>query len=465
MISWTSRSVTRDARSSSTSSRLWRGETVSHDGELLRVEGAQLSRRPDPVPPLYFGGSSPEAGPVAARYSDVYLTWGEPPAAVDAKLRWMDGLAREAGRTLRYGIRLHVITRDTSHEAWRQANRLIEGVDEAMIARCSTSWPRSESEGQRRMRDLHGGSTANLEMSPNLWAGVGLLRGGAGTALVGSHTEVADRIEEYAALGLSEFILSGYPHLEEAYWFGEGVLPILRASAAAGGIPCPTARTTARGTTPSRPRRSRPAGRRIVIGPFPRTGRLPATLPHLSTTEVDVMRIAVVTGNPKPASRTHGVALAVAGALAAALAAGSRQAPHLVVDLTEHASSLFDPSAAELTRLTAEVAEADVAVFASPTYKAAYTGLLKAFLDRYGNNGLAGTIAVPVMTGGWAGHALAVEVHLRPVLVELGATVPARGLYVTEPELPELDAAVARWAAAAIPLIRRALAVHEAGRV
>ncbi len=113
---------------------------------------------------------------------------------------------------------------------------------------------------------------------------------------------------------------------------------------------------------------------------------------------------------------------------------------------------------AELTRLTAEVAAAGIAIFASPTYKAAYTGMLKAFLDRYGSNGLAGTVAVPVMTGGWAGHLLAVEVHLRPVLVELGATVPARGLYVTEPEFPALDATVARWAETALPLIRRALA-------
>jgi alkanesulfonate monooxygenase len=124
---------------------------------------------------------------------------------------------------------LHVISRDTSHEAWLQANRLIEGVDEAMIGKVQAQLARSESEGLRRMRQLHGGSRDNLEVSPNLWAGVGLLRGGAGTALVGSHAEVADRIEEYARLGISEFILSGYPHLEEAYWFAEGVLPVLRA--------------------------------------------------------------------------------------------------------------------------------------------------------------------------------------------------------------------------------------------
>jgi FMN reductase len=159
--------------------------------------------------------------------------------------------------------------------------------------------------------------------------------------------------------------------------------------------------------------------------------------------------IAVVTGNPKPASRTHGVALAVADALGGA---------SLVVDLAEHAPRLFDWSDTALNELTAAVADADIAIFASPTYKAAYTGLLKAFLDRYGSNGLAGTVAVPVMTGGWPGHLLAVEVHLRPVLVELGASVPSRGLYVTEPELASLDTAVAKWAETAVPLITRAAA-------
>ncbi|HVT69716.1 MAG TPA: NAD(P)H-dependent oxidoreductase [Trebonia sp.] len=162
-------------------------------------------------------------------------------------------------------------------------------------------------------------------------------------------------------------------------------------------------------------------------------------------------KIAVVTGNPRPASRTHSVALAVADALAKELPDAET---YPVIDLAGYAPRLFEWSDEELTTLTAEVAQASVAIFASPTYKASYTGLLKAFLDRYGNNGLAGVTAVPVMTGGWPGHLLAVEVHLRPVLVELGATVPARGLYVTEPELEEVATAVGKWADPAVSLIR-----------
>ncbi|PTA44030.1 LLM class flavin-dependent oxidoreductase [Micromonospora sp. RP3T] len=207
---------------------LWRGETVDHDGAHLRVSGARLGRLPDPVPPVYFGGSSAAALPVAARHSDVYLTWGEPPAQVADKLDRIRGLATAAGRELRYGIRLHVISRDIADEAWAQARRLLDGIAEDDIRAVQEGLRRSESEGQRRMLDLHGGSRDRLEIAPNLWAGVGLVRGGAGTALVGSHTEVADRIADYHALGIDEFILSGHPHLEEAYWFGEGVLPILR---------------------------------------------------------------------------------------------------------------------------------------------------------------------------------------------------------------------------------------------
>jgi alkanesulfonate monooxygenase len=207
---------------------LWRGETVDHDGAHLRVERAKLSRLPDPVPEIYFGGSSAAAGPVAVAHSDVYLTWGEPPAQVGGKLDWIRGLAVAAGREPRFGIRLHVIARDTAEQAWAEADRLLAAVSPDAVAAVQAGLWQSESEGQRRMLALHGGSRDGLEIAPNLWAGVGLVRGGAGTALVGSHTEIADRIEEYAALGITEFILSGYPHLEEAYWFGEGVLPELR---------------------------------------------------------------------------------------------------------------------------------------------------------------------------------------------------------------------------------------------
>jgi alkanesulfonate monooxygenase len=209
--------------------RLWAGERVDFAGEHLRVEGAALHRLPDPAPQIYFGGSSPAAGEVAASQVDVYLTWGEPPGAVAEKVAWISALAAERGRRVRFGIRLHVIARDRAEDAWAEAERLLSTVDEETIARVQEKLRRSESVGQKRMLSLHNGSAGGLEVSPNLWAGVGLGRGGAGTALVGSHEEVAERIEEYAAVGIEEFVLSGYPHLEELYWFGEGVLPVLRA--------------------------------------------------------------------------------------------------------------------------------------------------------------------------------------------------------------------------------------------
>ena len=212
--------------------RLWAGETVDFEGKHLAVEAAKLGQIPDPVPDIYFGGSSPAAGRVAAEHADVYLTWGEPPQAVAEKIAWIRELAAAEGRgpdhrPIRFGIRMHVITRDTAEEAWAEAGRLLQGIDPETVERVQEGLRRSESEGQRRMLDLHSGSSDDLEIYPNVWAGVGLVRGGAGTALVGSHEQVADRIAEYADLGLDEFVLSAYPHLEGAYWFGEGVLPIL----------------------------------------------------------------------------------------------------------------------------------------------------------------------------------------------------------------------------------------------
>ena len=198
------------------------------------------------------------ARPGPARGCRKRRSWGEPPAQVAEKIAWIRGLAEAEGRgagghgagghgasghggarPLRFGIRLHVITRDTEADAWAEASRLLDYLDPAEIAQAQQILARSESVGQERMRALHasyrqGGPAQELEIYPHLWAGVGLVRGGAGTALVGSHQQVADLIEEYAALGIEEFILSGYPHLEEAYWFGEGMLPELRRRGAVG---------------------------------------------------------------------------------------------------------------------------------------------------------------------------------------------------------------------------------------
>jgi alkanesulfonate monooxygenase len=207
--------------------RLWGGERVDFEGEHLSVREATVHRLPEPAPEIYFGGSSPLAGEVAAEHADVYLTWGEPPAAVAEKVAWVSALAAQRGRQVRFGIRLHVIARDRAEDAWAEAERLLSTVDAETIAQVQARLRRSESVGQRRMLALHGGSAGDLEVAPNLWAGVGLGRGGAGTALVGSHAEVAERIAEYAEVGITEFVLSGYPHLEELYWFGEGVLPLL----------------------------------------------------------------------------------------------------------------------------------------------------------------------------------------------------------------------------------------------
>jgi alkanesulfonate monooxygenase len=207
---------------------VWRQESVDFSGQYYTVKDARVSAPPDPLPRIYFGGSSAAALPIAAEFVDVYLTWGEPPQQAAAKIASVRELAEVRGRAVRFGIRLHTISRDTSEAAWAVAAELVNELTPEQIAKATALHSSSESEGQRRMTALHSGRVDRLEVYPNLWAGVGLVRGGAGTALVGSHQEVAHLIWEYHSLGFDEFILSGYPHLEEAYWFAEGVLPILR---------------------------------------------------------------------------------------------------------------------------------------------------------------------------------------------------------------------------------------------
>jgi alkanesulfonate monooxygenase len=201
------------------------GTPFDFHGEHVHVEGAfaPLAER---APEIWFGGSSDAAVEVAARHADVYLTWGIPPPAAKEHVERVRAAAARHGRSPRFGVRLHVVARSTADEAWAAADALIAGADVAAAQRVLATL---QSVGQARMTALHGGRIDQLEVYPNLWAGVGLVRGGAGTALVGRYDQVADRIAEYHAAGFDEFILSGWPHAGEARRFGSAVVPELRA--------------------------------------------------------------------------------------------------------------------------------------------------------------------------------------------------------------------------------------------
>ncbi len=212
---------------------VWRGlmagEQVTYKGEHLFADAAELLFPPvqSAGPPLYIGGSSSAAVEITGKHIDWYLSWGEPVAAVAGKIAEVREAAAKQGRTVRFGIRMHIIVRETEEAAWAEADRLISRLDDETIARAQKAQKASESVGQKRMQALHGGRRDRLVIAPNLWAGVGLVRGGAGTALVGSAEALAERISEYAAVGVETFILSGYPHLEEAYRVAELLFPLL----------------------------------------------------------------------------------------------------------------------------------------------------------------------------------------------------------------------------------------------
>ncbi|QBP74966.1 FMNH2-dependent alkanesulfonate monooxygenase [Herbaspirillum huttiense] len=213
--------------------KLLQGETVNYEGKHFRIRNGQLFHPAiqQPYPALYFGGSSPAAHDLAAKHVDAYLTWGEPPAAVKQKIEDVRERAAKQGRTVRFGVRLHAIVRETTAEAWADAERLISKLTDEDIARAQQNYAKMDSVGQQRMAALHGGRRDKLEIAPNLWAGVGLVRGGAGTSLVGDAATVAERLQEYADLGVDTFVLSGYPHLEEAIRFAELVFPLLGKNA------------------------------------------------------------------------------------------------------------------------------------------------------------------------------------------------------------------------------------------
>jgi len=209
--------------------RLMTGESVTYHGKHIRVENAKLQYVPfdRQSPPLFIGASSEAGHEVAAKHIDTYLTWAETPAMVAEKIADVRARAQALGRQIKVGLRVQIIVRETSEEAWAAAHRLIRHVTEDDVQEAQSLFDRFDSVGQRRMTQLVRDNLESLEVSPNLWAGIGQVRGGVGTALVGNPDEVAERLKEYRSLGVDTFILSGYPHLEEAYRIAELLFPIL----------------------------------------------------------------------------------------------------------------------------------------------------------------------------------------------------------------------------------------------
>ncbi|MET4733727.1 alkanesulfonate monooxygenase [Thalassospira sp. MBR-102] len=217
---------------------IWRGLLAGHEvdfhGKHYRVEKGRINFPPvqQPHPPLYFGGSSEAAQDLAAETVELYLTWGEPVEQVAEKIEAVRKRANDRGRKVRFGLRIHLIVRETEDAAWAEAERLISKVSDEDITKAQKRFlEQHDSVGQRRMAELHGGKRDRLIVGPNLWAGIGLLRPGAGTALVGDASTVAKRLREYQSLGIDTVIASGYPHLEEAYTVSELLFPELGLSA------------------------------------------------------------------------------------------------------------------------------------------------------------------------------------------------------------------------------------------
>ena len=214
------------------------GDTRGYDGDYVKLAPRTPGAASHPLGgwhppyqkpgiPLWGAGTSGPGVEHSVQLLDVYLSFANTPPKLGDKFRKVAAEAAKIGRELTFGTRLQIIVRETEEDAWKAADKLIEHISDETIAAAQKSFSRFDSEGQRRMAALHDGRRDNLEIAPNLWAGVGLVRGGAGTALVGNPQQVAERIKEYADLGIESFIFSGYPHLEEAYRFAELVFPLL----------------------------------------------------------------------------------------------------------------------------------------------------------------------------------------------------------------------------------------------
>jgi alkanesulfonate monooxygenase len=208
-------------------------EPLHYSGRFYELKGGASLPAPvqKPHPPFYFGGSSPAGKRVAAETADVYLMWAEPLEWIREQIAEVEALKTELGREreLRYGLRAQVLVRETEEEAWREAWEIISKVNPQALLASSQRFTQTDATNQKRQNELREGSRANnFVIGPNLWTGLSTVRGGGAVLLVGTPDQVADRILEYIDLGISSFILSGYPHLEEAEITGELLLPAVK---------------------------------------------------------------------------------------------------------------------------------------------------------------------------------------------------------------------------------------------
>ena len=206
------------------------GNRVDIDGEFvqLHLDPPRVGTVSGRCPPLYFGGLSDDARDVAAAAADVYLMWPDTLDGVADLVGDMRARAARRGRTLRFGYRVHVIVRDTEAEAHAAAAHLVAALDDDEGARIRALSLDSQSVGVRRQAELR--EAANLDgfIEDNLWTGIGRARSGCGAALVGDPDQILAKLQQYRELGIDAFILSGYPHRDEAEWFGRLVLPRLQ---------------------------------------------------------------------------------------------------------------------------------------------------------------------------------------------------------------------------------------------
>jgi alkanesulfonate monooxygenase len=207
----------------------------SFKGKHYDIREARINTAPFGLPEIFFGGASSAATEVATSHADVYLVWGRQPGLEADNIAKLKAQAAAKSRDLKFGVRLHVISRDTESEAWAVADKLMSWISPEQVTKARDLASKSEAVGQSNMSALHADlkslpkSARELQIHPGVWSGYGLVRGGAGTALVGSHEQVAELIEAYHDAGFDHFILSGQPHLEEAWHFGEGAAALLKS--------------------------------------------------------------------------------------------------------------------------------------------------------------------------------------------------------------------------------------------